>query len=33
LREGRMFEPLLGLAVAVALGVYLLITLLKPERF
>jgi len=28
-----MFEPLLGLAVAVALGVYLLITLLKPERF
>jgi len=28
-----MFEPLLGLAVAVALGIYLLITLLKPERF
>ncbi|MGO9675052.1 MAG: K(+)-transporting ATPase subunit F [Methylocella sp.] len=28
-----MFEPLLGLAVAVALGVFLLITLLKPERF
>ncbi|VTZ48057.1 ATPase (modular protein) [Methylocella tundrae] len=33
LMEGFMFEPLLGLAVAVALGVYLLITLLKPERF
>jgi K+-transporting ATPase KdpF subunit len=28
-----MFEPLLGLAVALALGVYLLITLLRPERF
>jgi len=28
-----MFELLLGLAVAVALGVYLLFTLLKPERF
>jgi K+-transporting ATPase KdpF subunit len=33
LGEGEMFEPLLGLAVAVALGIYLLITLLKPERF
>jgi K+-transporting ATPase KdpF subunit len=28
-----MIEPLLGLAVAVALGIYLLITLLRPERF
>ncbi len=28
-----MFEPLLGLVVAIALGVYLVITLLKPERF
>ncbi|MBY0613443.1 MAG: K(+)-transporting ATPase subunit F [Beijerinckiaceae bacterium] len=28
-----MFEPLLGLAVALALGVYLVVTLLKPERF
>jgi len=28
-----MFEPLLGLAVAVALGVYLVLTLLMPERF
>ncbi|MFB9910283.1 K(+)-transporting ATPase subunit F [Rhizobium paknamense] len=28
-----MFEPLLGLFVALALGVYLVITLLRPERF
>lgn len=28
-----MFEPLFGLAVAAALGVYLLITLILPERF
>jgi len=28
-----MTEPLLGLAVALALGVYLLVTLLRPERF
>ncbi|MFD9899277.1 K(+)-transporting ATPase subunit F [Mesorhizobium sp. UC22_110] len=26
-------EALLGLAVAVALGVYLLVTLLRPEKF
>jgi len=26
-------EPVFGLAVAVALGIYLLITLLHPERF
>jgi len=28
-----MFEPLLGLAVALGLGVYLIIALLNPERF
>jgi K+-transporting ATPase KdpF subunit len=28
-----MFEPLLGLAVAVALGGYLVFTLIRPERF
>jgi K+-transporting ATPase KdpF subunit len=28
-----MFEPLLGLAVAVGLGVYLIFALLSPERF
>ncbi|WP_370878543.1 K(+)-transporting ATPase subunit F [Pararhizobium capsulatum] len=28
-----MLEPLLGLAVAVSLGVYLVVTLLRPERF
>ncbi|MFN7023230.1 MAG: K(+)-transporting ATPase subunit F [Pseudorhizobium sp.] len=28
-----MLEPLFGLAVAVALGGYLVITLLRPERF
>jgi len=28
-----MLEPLLGLAVALALGIYLLITLIRPERF
>ncbi|TRL30598.1 K(+)-transporting ATPase subunit F [Rhizobium sp. CSW-27] len=28
-----MLEPLFGLAVALALGVYLVITLLRPERF
>ncbi|MCX7303488.1 MAG: K(+)-transporting ATPase subunit F [Hyphomicrobiales bacterium] len=28
-----MVEPLLGLAVALALGIYLLITLIRPERF
>jgi len=26
-------EPLLGLAVALALGAYLVLTLLRPERF
>ncbi|MFZ5734194.1 MAG: K(+)-transporting ATPase subunit F [Pseudomonadota bacterium] len=28
-----MFEPLFGLAIALVLGVYLLATLLRPERF
>ncbi|KQZ14377.1 K(+)-transporting ATPase subunit F [Mesorhizobium sp. BE184] len=28
-----MIEPLIGLAVALALGVYLVITLIRPERF
>ena len=30
---GHIMEPLLGLAVAIALGIYLLFTLLHPERF
>ena len=28
-----MLEPLLGLLVAIGLGVYLVVTLLRPERF
>jgi len=28
-----MIEPLLGLAVALALGIYLIVTLIRPERF
>jgi len=28
-----MFEPLLGLAVVIGLGVYLIAALLNPERF
>jgi K+-transporting ATPase KdpF subunit len=28
-----MFEPLLALVVAAALGIYLVVTLLLPERF
>jgi len=28
-----MLEPLIGLAVALALGVYLVVTLIRPERF
>jgi K+-transporting ATPase KdpF subunit len=31
--EASMFDALIGLAVALGLGVYLVITLLKPERF
>jgi K+-transporting ATPase KdpF subunit len=29
----QMFEPLFGLFVAIALGIYLVVTLLRPERF
>jgi K+-transporting ATPase KdpF subunit len=32
-RAPQMLEPLFGLAVAIALGVYLVVTLLRPERF
>ncbi|MGW9232025.1 K(+)-transporting ATPase subunit F [Pseudorhizobium sp. NPDC055634] len=28
-----MLEPLFGLLVAIALGIYLVVTLLRPERF
>ncbi|WP_374546398.1 K(+)-transporting ATPase subunit F [Rhodoblastus sp.] len=28
-----MFEPILGLVVAVLLGIYLVFALLNPERF
>jgi len=28
-----MFDPILGLVVAICLGVYLVATLLMPERF
>ncbi|HTV69579.1 MAG TPA: K(+)-transporting ATPase subunit F [Rhizobiaceae bacterium] len=31
--EAVMIESLIGLAVAIALGIYLVVTLLKPERF
>ena len=31
--EGTMVEPILGLIVALALGAYLLFTLICPERF
>jgi K+-transporting ATPase KdpF subunit len=31
--ERPMFDPILGLIVAIALGAYLVATLLKPERF
>jgi K+-transporting ATPase KdpF subunit len=31
--EAAMPEPVFGLIVALALGVYLLLTLLRPERF
>ncbi|WP_210201986.1 K(+)-transporting ATPase subunit F [Rhizobium subbaraonis] len=33
MKGGTMLEPLFGLAVAIALGVYLVVTLLRPERF
>ena len=28
-----MFEAILGLIVAIALGIYLIITLISPEKF
>jgi len=28
-----MLEPVLGLIIAVAIGIYLLVTLIRPERF
>jgi len=28
-----MFEPILGLSVAVFLGIYLVVALLQPEKF
>jgi K+-transporting ATPase KdpF subunit len=31
--EATMFDPILGLVVAVGLGAYLVATLLMPERF
>ena len=31
--EAVMIEPVIGLAVAVALGTYLVVTLIRPERF
>jgi K+-transporting ATPase KdpF subunit len=33
LEEAPMFEAVLGLIVALALGVYLIITLIAPEKF
>ncbi|MBM3553275.1 MAG: K(+)-transporting ATPase subunit F [Alphaproteobacteria bacterium] len=32
-RRGVMSEPIIGLVVAVLLGVYLVYTLLHPEKF
>jgi K+-transporting ATPase KdpF subunit len=31
--EAPMFEPILGLVVALALGLYLVFTLIHPEKF
>jgi len=31
--EAPMFEPILGLVVALLLGGYLVMTLVRPERF
>ena len=31
--EAAMIEPIVGLIAAVGLGLYLLYTLLRPERF
>jgi K+-transporting ATPase KdpF subunit len=32
-KEVSMFEPILGLVVALLLGFYLLFTLIHPEKF
>jgi K+-transporting ATPase KdpF subunit len=32
-RRASMFEPVLGLVVALGLGAYLIFALLNPERF
>jgi K+-transporting ATPase KdpF subunit len=32
-KEGSMLEIFIGLAVALALGAYLIVTLILPERF
>ena len=32
-KKATMLEPLFGLFVALALGAYLVVTLLRPERF
>jgi K+-transporting ATPase KdpF subunit len=32
-RRAPMFEPILGLVVALLLGGYLVVTLVRPERF
>jgi K+-transporting ATPase KdpF subunit len=31
--EGTTMDPIFGLIVALALGIYLLVTLIRPERF
>lgn len=31
--RGIMFDPLIGLLVAILLGAYLVFTLVRPERF
>ncbi|MBX9469117.1 MAG: K(+)-transporting ATPase subunit F [Rhizobium sp.] len=33
MRGTQMLEPLFGLIVAIAFGIYLVATLLRPERF
>jgi K+-transporting ATPase KdpF subunit len=33
LRSNAMYEPIIGLGVAILLGAYLVYTLLHPEKF
>ncbi|MDZ7875087.1 MAG: K(+)-transporting ATPase subunit F [Rhizobium sp.] len=33
MRDTQMLEPFFGLIVAIAIGIYLVVTLLRPERF